>query len=63
MGNKDKSLKDRKNKRRSFHEKRFTSFSTEQMKAPPTTACSDKSKNDKVGTGFSAKKLKLNLVC
>ena len=60
MGNKDKSLKRRKNKRRSFHGNRFTSFSTEQMKAPPTSS-SDKSKNDKVGTSLSAKKLKLNL--
>ena len=61
MGNKDKSLKRRTNKRRSFHGDRFTSFSTEQMKALPTSSCSDKSKNDKVGTSLSAKKLQLNL--
>ena len=61
MGNKDKSLKRRKNKRRSFHGNRFTSFLTEQMTAPPTSICSDKSKNDKVGTSLPAKKLKLNL--
>ena len=61
MGNEDKSLKRRKNKSRSFHGNRFPSFSTEKTKAPPTSSCSDKSKNDKVGTSLSAKKLKLNL--
>ena len=51
----------RENKRRSFHGNRFTSFSTEQKKAPPTSICPDKSKNDKVRTSLSGKKLKLNL--
>ena len=60
MGNKDKSLKCRKNKR-SFHGNRFTSFLTEQMKALPTSSFSDKSKNDKVGGSLSTKRLKLNL--
>ena len=58
---KDKSLKCRKNKGRSFHGNRFTSFSTEQMEAPPTSSCSDKLENDKIGTSLSAKTLKLNL--
>ena len=31
------------------------------MEAPPTSSCSDKSENDKIGTSLSAKKLKLNL--
>ena len=31
------------------------------MKAPPTSICPDKSKNDKVRTSLSGKKLKLNL--
>ena len=61
MENKNKNLKRRKSKRRSFDGNRFTSFSTEQMKAPPTSSCPDKLKNDKVGTSLSAKKLKLNL--
>ena len=61
MGNKNKSLKRRKNKKRSFHGNKFTSFSTEQMKAPTTSSFLDKSKNDKVGTSLSVKKLKLNL--
>ena len=60
MGNKDKSLKCRKNKR-SSHGNRFTSFLTEQMKALPTSSFSDKLKNDKVGTSLSTKRLKLNL--
>ena len=31
------------------------------MEAPPTSSCSDKSENDKIGTSLSAKTLKLNL--
>ena len=67
MGNKDKTLKRRKNKRRTFHGNRFTKLSgTAQVSTPSCLSSSSTTLNksqhdDIVCKSLPSKKLKLNL--
>ena len=67
MGNKDKTLKSRKKKRRTFHGNRFTKLSgTAQISTPSclyssSTTLNKSQHDDIVCKSLSSKKLKLNL--